>query len=260
VQSRHGGFLSFNNASDIRASAHKILPSARFTIWNCDDLQDNGVVRYGDAVWLQAGVHEVLGAQYGGNASVPASHSAENGMRKIHPALINCRKENFFKAQQYGRWIVLNRANPTGMLGERVLHHDQVMLEQEWCFIASHTPYDAFMATYNPLEKQSLSKKAADFFHPPEECEWKLHLVTLPRSSPSLSPHPLSPLRCLCSDDNPDSRFRQYLLEQAKHQIKLSAQERRKKVAFIQLLLTHTFLLQLLSSLPSLRRVCCVSR
>lgn len=53
IQSRHGGFLSFNNASDIRASAHKILPSARFTIWNCDDLQDHGVVRYGDAVWLQ---------------------------------------------------------------------------------------------------------------------------------------------------------------------------------------------------------------
>jgi hypothetical protein len=53
VQSRHGGFLSFNNASDIRASAHKILPSARFTIWNCDELQDHGVVRYGDAVWLQ---------------------------------------------------------------------------------------------------------------------------------------------------------------------------------------------------------------
>ena len=105
-------------------------------------------------------------------------------MRKIHPALINCRKENFFKAQQYGRWIVLNRADPTGMLGEQVLHQDQIMLEQEWCFLASQTPYDSFMETYNCLEndKNNLSNsKKADFFHPPEECQWKLHLVTLPR-------------------------------------------------------------------------------
>jgi hypothetical protein len=136
-------------------------------------------------------VHEVLGAQYGGKAA-----SAESeGMRKIHPALINCRKENFFKAQQYGRWIVLNRSNPTGTLGERVLHHDHIMLEQEWCFIASHTPYDSFMATYNPLEKQSLSK-TADFFQPPEECEWKLHLVTLPRSLSHPPLLPFLPLSC----------------------------------------------------------------
>ena len=38
----------------------------------------------------------------------------------------------------------------------------------------------------------------------------------------------------MCSDDNPDSRFREYLLEQAKDQIKLSGMDRRKKV--------HTFL------------------
>ena len=53
-QSRHGGFLSFNH-SEIKASAYKLLPSTRFIIWNCDQLNDFGIVRYGDAVWLQVG-------------------------------------------------------------------------------------------------------------------------------------------------------------------------------------------------------------
>jgi hypothetical protein len=53
------------------------------------------------------------------------------------------------------------------------------MLEQEWCFLASHTPYDAFMEKYSSFES---AEKACDFFHPIEECKWKLHLVTLPRS------------------------------------------------------------------------------
>jgi hypothetical protein len=34
----------------------------------------------------------------------------------------------------------------------------------------------------------------------------------------------------LHSDDNPDSRFREYLLEQAKDQIRTSGHERRAKV------------------------------
>ena len=65
------------------------------------------------SIW-QAGVHEVLGAQYGGKTL------GSDGKRKIEPALINCRNDSFFKAQQYGRWIVLNRENPTEMLGEQV--------------------------------------------------------------------------------------------------------------------------------------------
>lgn len=139
----------------------------------------------------KAGVNEVLGAQYGGKTP------GQEGKRKIEPALINCRNDNFFKAQQYGRWIILNRQNPTEMLGEQVLpamndifvqyfsciiyqvlHHDQIMLEQEWCFLASQTPYDAFMEKYNSFEN---TEKMTDYFHPVEECRWKLHLVTLPR-------------------------------------------------------------------------------
>lgn len=45
--------MSFNQSFDIKASAYKIFPSSRFVIWNCDDLTDHGIVRFGDAVWLQ---------------------------------------------------------------------------------------------------------------------------------------------------------------------------------------------------------------
>lgn len=64
---------------------------------------------------LQAGAHEVLGAQYGGGTI------SADGARKLKPSLINCRRENAFKAQQYGRWIVLNRENPSDTLGDQVL-------------------------------------------------------------------------------------------------------------------------------------------
>lgn len=37
-------------------------------------------------------------------------------------------------------------------------------------------------------------------------------------------------VRCMHSDDNADARFREYLLDQAKEQIKFSAQDRRLKV------------------------------
>ena len=173
-QSRHGGYLSYNNDADIKASAPKIVPSARFVVWNCDDLNDHGIMRYGDALWLQAGVHEVLGAQYGGGAI------SADGTRKLKPSLINCRRENAFKAQQYGRWIVLNRENPSDTLGDQVLHHDKIMLEQEWCYLASHTPYDSFMEKSHSFE-DSENKDGNDFFKPIEECIWRLHLVTLPR-------------------------------------------------------------------------------
>jgi hypothetical protein len=62
----------------------------------------------------------------------------------------------------------------------QVLHHDKVMLEQEWCYLASHTPYDAFMERSHSFQ-DSENKGGADFFNPIEECIWRLHLVTLPR-------------------------------------------------------------------------------
>lgn len=209
LQSRHGGFLSFNH-SEIKASAYKLLPSTRFIVWNCDQLKDFGVVRYGDAVWLQAGQHEILGAHYGGG---PAVHDTT---RVIQPALVNCRKANFVKAQQYGRWIVLNYKNPGGSVGEQVLHEDSILLEQEWCYLASKTPSDSHME-----KKMSFEEVAAgglvDVFKPSTEAVWKIHIVTLP------------------SDDNIDNRVRQYLLAEAQQQMNTSAKERRVKETFIHI-------------------------
>jgi hypothetical protein len=77
-------------------------------------------MKYGAALWLQAGHHDVLGAQYG---------SLVDQKRTIQPALVSCKRASMFKAQQYGRWIVLNRARPMETLGQPVLHGEWV---REW--------------------------------------------------------------------------------------------------------------------------------
>jgi hypothetical protein len=56
------------------------------------------------------------------------------------------------------------------------------MLEQEWCFLASNTPYDAYMNQRTNFEGVDESGiVAVDYFNPIVQCSWKLHLVTLPR-------------------------------------------------------------------------------
>jgi len=140
LQARHGGYLSFLDPSNIKAAAHKRFPTTNFAISNCDDPTDTGILRYGDAVWLQAGVHEVLGADFGSGSNI-----AQSETRNIVPALINARRENLYKAHQYGRWIVLNREEPLDTLGESVNHLSKIILEQEWYFLGSTGPTNAIM-------------------------------------------------------------------------------------------------------------------
>eukprot|EP01034_Spumella_vulgaris_P032544 gene32544-40156_t len=182
IQARHGGFLSYNSNS-LKASAHKIMHNTRFVVKNSEDLTDIGIMKYGDALWLQAGHFEVLGAQYG---------SLVDQKREIQPALISCKRQSMFKAQQYGRWIVLNRGDPMGTMGQPVLHLDQIILEQEWYFLASYSPSESNMykwpsKTDDLYESSSSGKHATktraitnDLFRPTEECNWKVHLVALP--------------------------------------------------------------------------------
>lgn len=61
LQARHGGYLSYNNTTEIKASAHKILLNTRLMIKKSDDLTDVSMVKYGDAIWLQTGTNMVLG-------------------------------------------------------------------------------------------------------------------------------------------------------------------------------------------------------
>jgi hypothetical protein len=136
--------------------------------------------------------------------------------RIIHPALVNCRRNNFFKAQQYGRWIVLNQKNPGGTIGTQVHHHDTILLEQEWYYLASKTPYDSFMEKKMSFEEVTGGGNVLEsVFRPSVECYWKIHIVALP------------------SDDHIDNRVRQYLLVEADMQVNNSAKERKKTVRIV---------------------------
>lgn len=204
LQARHGGFLSYN-ASEVKASAHKVMGHSRFVVKKSDDLTDIGTVNYGDALWLQSGPTTVLGAQYG---------SLVDQKREIQPSLISCKRQHMFKAQQYGRWIILNRDNPMGKLGQPVGHFDRIILEQEWYFLASTSPYESSMYKSLNNSDEAMTTKI-DLFRPSEECTWKVHLVALP------------------IEDSGNEQQRQQLLQDAKDQIDHSQQARYEKSPFL---------------------------
>ncbi|CBN77383.1 hypothetical protein Esi_0053_0077 [Ectocarpus siliculosus] len=62
LQAFHGGILCFNNKGKAQASALGAQPNALLTVWNLQDLQSKGPVRYGDVLLLQMGRHEVMGS------------------------------------------------------------------------------------------------------------------------------------------------------------------------------------------------------
>eukprot|EP00752_Nemacystus_decipiens_P007019 g6297.t1 len=62
LQAFHGGILCFNSKGKAQASALGAQPNALLTVWNLQDLQSNGPVRYGDVLLLQMGRHEVMGS------------------------------------------------------------------------------------------------------------------------------------------------------------------------------------------------------
>lgn len=209
LQARHGGYLSYANG-DIKASAHKVLSQCRFIVKKSDDLTDIGAVKFGDALWLQTVSNgsiapSVLGAVYG---------SLIDKKREIQPALVSCKRSVMFKAQQYGRWIILNRDDPMGTLGKAVGHLDRIILEQEWCFLASNSPYSSSMFRICQNSDDALARKI-DLFKPGEECIWRLHLVALP------------------SDDGEYEKQRQQRLQEAKDQIDASEELRLSKSNFL---------------------------
>lgn len=62
----------------------------------------------------------------------------------------------------------------------QVLHCDSILLEQEWYFLGSKTPYDSFMEKKMSFEKVT-EGGGEEVFRPSAECSWKMHLVALPR-------------------------------------------------------------------------------
>ena len=185
LQAKHGGFLSFNNKSDIKASAHKTLPHARYVILKSEDLSDKNVVRYGDAVWLQAGASEVLGAMFSGKIAAKG--------RTLNPSLISSKRTNMFKAQQYGRWLLLNKNDPVGTIGQAVLHLDPILVEQEWYYLASSAPSNSFMYRIptsldevldkdkgmqnDEWDEETRERHKVNFFKTGDECVWSIKLT-----------------------------------------------------------------------------------
>ncbi len=155
LRGKHGGCISFLNKNDIACTAFKTISTARFVILKSSDLGNKNVVRYGDAVWLQAGNSEVLGAKFSGTIQ-------EGSGRKLKPTLINCKRNNMFKAQQYGRWIVVNKSNPSSTVGKTVLHQDDIMLEQEWYFLGSKAPNDCHMWHVNTSIDSALQRSLSE--------------------------------------------------------------------------------------------------
>lgn len=106
---------------------------------------------------------------------------------------------------QYGRWIILNKDNPMGTIGKLVGHLDRVLMEQEWYFLGSPSPFEAKMEKTGDFES-ALEKKGA-LFAPRDECTWKIHLAHLP------------------SDDRAEEKNREYLLHAASEQVKHSEEK-----------------------------------
>jgi hypothetical protein len=195
IQARHGGFLSFDRVDHIKSSAHKIMNHSKFLITNADDPTDLGLLRYGDAVWLMASQHEVLGAQYIAAPSHKIGQSKDllqkeilhkdtaevnTNSRKIRPVLVNSRGRNQFKAHQYGRWIVLNKERTIETLGEYVTHLDHIMLEQGWYFLSSSSPWDAHMKRHGNFE--DLQYGQFNVFDLPSDAQWTMQLIALPNN------------------------------------------------------------------------------
>ena len=174
LKSCHGGYLTINDLQ-IAASAQVPLPTAQFVIMNADNLTDDGTISYGNAVWLIVDNRRVLGSQYSGIGQA----------RKLCPTLIKCAKSHMLKAQHIGRWIIMNKSDPSGMMGRSCLHGDKITLEQDWLYLSS--PSSDVVSLYRTrntiadvahLRSTINSKrKDVDYFDAPDDCVWRVELV-----------------------------------------------------------------------------------
>ena len=171
LRSRYGNYLTFSE-SVIDASTQSHGPSSQFVIMNAENLADDGNMKYGNAVWLVVGNRRVLGSQ----------HTGVGASRELTPALIKCTKSHLNRAHHTGKWIIMNRDDPLGMMGRSCNHGDRILLEQEWLFLSSSLDAVMLYKTKNNIanisEKRGISSSTAiDYFDPIEDCAWRVELV-----------------------------------------------------------------------------------
>ena len=174
LQGRHGGFLSFQDESSLRASAPSILHHSKFTLLNAENVGDAGLLRYGNAILLQMGEFEVLGTHY---------NVESDGTVVPFLCVINTRGDNLHKAISFGKWIILNRADPLRSIGNVVGHLDSIILEKEWHFLCSSSPAAPATLLANGSFEQAVDRnkdKILQLLRPRNDCVWRLNLVSLP--------------------------------------------------------------------------------
>ena len=100
-------------------------------------------------------------------------------------------------------------------IGETVAHHDQIMLEQEWYYLASSNPSSSTMVKTMNNSDEAMTTRI-DLFQPVEDCTFKMHLLSLP------------------TDDKALERQRQRMLQHAQEQIEQTAFNRPIKQQIIR--------------------------
>ena len=108
-------------------------------------------------------------------------------------------------------------------MGSTVNHFDKILLEQEWYFLGSSSPYDSSMVKHSNFEIaldrsiQKANNYESKLFQPKDDCTWKFVLVTLP------------------TDKNEDERNKEYMMQDAAMGILESEERRWKTKAFLNI-------------------------
>lgn len=83
-------------------------------------------------------------------ATLTRNHAAVLANTSLQPresygrlCAVHCSGSAFAKAQQIGRWVIVNSNSPHAALGNQVLNFDEVSLQQEWLFVSSRRHNDA---------------------------------------------------------------------------------------------------------------------
>jgi hypothetical protein len=169
LQANHGHYLKYSSDdNEISATAGRVILTTRFLIVRADNQYDFVPVKYGDKIALKCGDYEALGVSF---SNIPDSYK-----KQLTPRVINIEKGRIIQSNCC--WIILNKDDPIGTLGNQVLHKEKIMLEQEWLYLASSSP--KIVKAYKYMSKNSTTKQ---YFHPGDESSWTLILVGSPTDS-----------------------------------------------------------------------------
>lgn len=177
LQARHGGFLSFKN-QQVSTAAFRVCNTSKYIVIKASDMTSRGAVCFGDAVWLCIGDPSansnycfLVGAAF-------ASKVVPGEARQLTPQLINHGVDNRYKSSQYGRWIILKKSHPVESKGTPVGHLDEILLEQEWSFLASNS---TGLASCHKLEADidnvMNQTQEVDLLRPANECGWRIGIA-----------------------------------------------------------------------------------